>query len=305
MMSNLVALHHVTRYQYDRPVSLGPHVVRLCPAPYARARVTGYSLKVTSPPHVVSWQYDANGNKVARFVFQEQASELCIAVDLVADLQGINPFDFLVEPGAQTFPFGYAKELRSELAPCLVTEPAGPRMAVLLTSISRERRGSVDFLVDLNQRLQRQIHYVTRAEQGVQMVEETLTASCGSCRDTAWLLVQVLRNLGLAARFVSGYLIQLKPDVAPPDGSSAPAEDSASLHAWTEVYIPGAGWIGFDPTSGLLCGEGHLPLAASPHFSSAAAVSGSVSPAEASFSFQMQLTRVGAAASEVTFRRAP
>jgi transglutaminase-like putative cysteine protease len=146
---------------------------------------------------------------------------------------------------------------------------------------------------------------VTRAEQGVQTVEETLTASCGSCRDTAWLLVQVVRNLGLAARFVSGYLIQLKPDVAPPGASGVPAQDSASLHAWTEVYIPGAGWIGFDPTSGLLCGEGHLPLAASPHFTSAAPVSGSVSSAEASFSFQMQLTRVGATASDISVRQAP
>ena len=291
-MSVRAALHHVTRYQYDRPVDLGPQVIRLCPAPHARTRVSSYSLKVTPSQHFVNWQHDPNGNRVARFVFTEKTSEFCITVDLVAELEVVNPFDFFIEPSAETFPFVYPPELRPELAACLEPEAAGKHLKAFLAALALKPRKTIDFLVDLNRDLQQQIRYVTRMEHGVQSVEETLAASQGSCRDTAWLLVQILRQLGLAARFVSGYLIQLKPDNTPLDGPAGAARDFADLHAWTEVYLPGAGWVGFDPTSGLLCGEGHLPLAASPHYRTAAPISGSVGPAEVVFSFDISLTRI-------------
>ena len=291
-MSVRIGLHHVTRYNYDRPVNLGPQVIRLCPAPHGRTRASSYSLKVTPSQHFVNWQHDPNGNRIARFVFPEKTTEFSITVDLVADLAVVNPFDFFVEPCAETFPFAYPNELRPELASCLEPEPARKHLKAFLADISLEPRKTIDFLVDLNRSLQQKIRYVIRMEHGVQSVEETLGAAQGSCRDTAWLLVQVLRNLGLAARFVSGYLIQLKPDIKSLDGPAGAERDFTDLHAWTEVYLPGAGWVGFDPTSGLLCGEGHVPLAASPHYAAAAPISGLVGPSEVVFSFDMNLTRI-------------
>jgi len=291
-MSILAGLHHATRYRYDRPVALGPQVVRLRPAPHCRARITSYSLTVTPAQHFVNWLQDPNGNWLARLVFPEKTRELTVTVDLVADMAVVNPFDFFVEPFAEHFPFAYPAEFAEELAPYLDAEPVGPLLSAFLATLPRDRRNTVDFLVELNQRLQRNVRYLIRMEAGVQPPEQTLAAAAGSCRDSAWLLTQVLRHLGLAARFVSGYLIQLRPDLKSLDGPAGAAEDFTDLHAWAEVYLPGAGWIGLDPTSGLLCGEGHLPLAATPHFRAAAPISGAVEPSEAAFSFDMRVTRI-------------
>jgi uncharacterized protein (DUF2126 family) len=290
-MSVAVSLHHVTRYAYDRPVSLGPQMIRLRPAPHAHTRTSNYSLNVTPAQHQVNWQHDPHGNWVARYTFPEKTTEFAVTVDLTAELAPVNPFDFFVEPYAANFPFVLPGEQARELGPYLETEPTGPRLKAFLAGIPRSWTGTVPFLVDLNDRVRRAVTYVTRMEEGTQTPDETLQSGSGSCRDSAWLLVQALRHLKLPARFVSGYLIQLKPDVVPADGR-APEQDSADLHAWAEVFLPGAGWIGLDPTSGLFTAEGHIPLAATPHFQSAAPITGTVEPAETQFSFEMSVTRV-------------
>jgi len=291
-MSIHVALHHKTHYRYDRWVSLGPQVVRLRPAPHCRTPILSYSLKIRPHQHFINWQQDPQSNYLARLVFPEKTKELFIEVDLVAKLDVLNPFDFFLEPGADLYPFTYDAALGKELRPYLEVQPPGPLLGSFLENVPKRRTRSIDFLVELNRCLQQQIQYVIRLAPGVQSCEETLHLRRGSCRDSGWLLVQVLRHLGLAARFVSGYLIQLTPDVKPLDGPAGPTTDFTDLHAWTEVYLPGAGWIGLDPTSGLLAGEGHIPLACSPDPPSAAPVTGAVDPCETDFSHAMSVQRI-------------
>ena len=292
-----VAIEHRTTYRFDRPISIGPHVVRLRPAPHSRTPIEAYSLTISPADHFINWQQDPFGNYLARVVFPSKASELEITVGLVADMAVINPFDFFIEEYAENYPFAYPPELRSDLQPYLDSPASalGPLLDDWLAALPAPADGGqpmIVFLSALNSAVNRDIAYSVRMEEGVQTPDETLARRIGSCRDSAWLLVTALRHFGLAARFVSGYLVQLAADQKSIDGPSGPEEDFTDLHAWAEVYVPGAGWIGLDPTSALFAGEGHIPLAATPNPSSSAAITGATEPSKTTMEFANIVRRV-------------
>lgn len=290
-MTIRVALAHNTYYTFDRPVNLSPHVVRLRPAPHCRTPIKGYSLKIEPKEHFINWQQDAFGNYLGRLVFPEKTDKFSVEVEVIADLTVINPFDFFLEEYAEEFPFKYDSQLKKELFPYLEKHRQGERFKKIVKSVPNKKQRTIDFLVAVNQIVQEKIAYTVRMEPGVQTPEQTLKLAIGSCRDSAWLLVQMLRHLGLAARFTSGYLVQLTSDQKSLDGPSGPEEDFTDLHAWCEVYLPGAGWVGMDPTSGLFAGEGHIPLACTPDPSSAAPIEGATDPCEVTFDFSNTVSR--------------
>src|SRR5690606_6557757 len=270
----------------------GPQMVRLRPAPHCRTPIVSYSFDVRPADHFINWIQDPFANYMARLVFADKTDELIVDVDLIADMTAYNPFDFFVESEAESFPFAYTDAMKKQLAPFLETQECGPRFAAYLDAVPRKKTAIIDFMVGINQRVASDVAYTIRLEPGVQSPEQTLQIGSGSCRDSAWLEVQLLRHLGLAARFVSGYLVQLTSDQKSLDGPSGPEADFTDLHAWTEVYIPGAGWLGLDPTSGLFAAEGHIPLSCTPDPVDAAPLTGVHEPCEVVFGYRNEVTRL-------------
>ncbi|GAB2587764.1 transglutaminase family protein [Spirosoma areae] len=291
-MSTRVAIHHHTQYDYDRMVYLTPHLIRLKPAAHCRALIESYSLTVEPASHLIHWQQDPFGNFVARVDFSGPMQRMTIDVAITATLEPINPFDFFLDEYALSFPFQYDAQLTKDLALYLEVTEQGPRLSQLIQQIDRTKRDTVDFLIRLNQQIFQRIAYTTRLEPGIQTPEETVELAIGSCRDSGWLLVQILRHVGLAARFVSGYLAQVAPNEQELMNSADPIQNSLALHAWAEVYIPGAGWIGLDPTSGMLATEGHIPLACTPDPSGAAPLTGTAGVSETTFTYANTLVRL-------------
>ncbi|SOD89041.1 transglutaminase family protein [Spirosoma fluviale] len=286
-MSVRVAIHHHTRYDYDRVVFLSPHLIRLRPVAHSKAIIESYTLTIQPANHVIHWQQDPFGNFIARVDFWEPMSMMSIDVDITARLEPVNPFDFFLDTYAQSFPFTYDAQLRKGLLPYMDVGEPGTQFSQWLQSIDRSTQGTIDFLIKLNQKVVQDIAYTTRMEPGVQTPDETLELAIGSCRDSGWLLVQALRHVGLAARFVSGYLAQVI--TAETKQNDPTKEHSLALHAWAEVFIPGAGWIGLDPTSGMLATEGHIPLACTPDPDDAAPVTGTTDVNETTFSYENTL----------------
>ncbi|MCH8552979.1 MAG: transglutaminase family protein [Natronospirillum sp.] len=291
-MTLRVVLQHSTHYQFDRPVTLSPHFIRLKPSPHSRVAPDAYSLQIDGGPHFINWQQDPFGNHAARVVFPDKVTELRVAVELIVPMVVVNPFDFFLESYAEQFPFSYPAALKKDLGPYLEITERGPLLEQWVAQIETHPRPMAEFLVSINQRLVQDLEYLVRMEPGIQSPEQTLKEARGSCRDSAWLMVQIMRHLGLAARFVSGYLIQLTADEAAVDGPSGTDVDFTDLHAWAEVFVPGAGWIGLDTTSGLFAGEGHIPLAATPEPGTAAPISGTSSPCEVRLEHDMSVTRL-------------
>jgi len=279
----LIGLVHRTSYRYDRPVRLGPQSIRLRPMPHARTPIPSYALRIGPEPASLHWQQDPHGNSLARAVLPGPIDAMDVVVDLVADLAPQDPFNFLLDPGAESWPFRYEPLMADDLGQFRRTDHAGPLLQGLRDETPPSGMPTVGLILELTHRVRNRVAYIVRMESGVWNPDRTLAEARGSCRDSAWLLIQLLRLHGVAARFVSGYLIQLPDDGTP---------DVADLHAWAEAFLPGAGWIGLDATSGLLTAEGHIPLAASPHPIAAAPITGTVEPSGVVLETDMQLRHV-------------
>ncbi|MVM36021.1 transglutaminase [Spirosoma sp. HMF4905] len=291
-MAVRVAIHHHTQYDYDRPVFLSPHFIRLKPAAHCPAIIESYSLTIQPANHILHWQQDPFGNFIARVDFGESMQMMSIEVEIIARLEPVNPFDFFLDTYAESFPFVYEDQLKKDLMPYLEVEEQGPYLTQWLQQIDQTKQNTIDFLIKLNKRVNQDIAYSIRMEPGVQTPEETLELAIGSCRDSGWLVVQILRHLGLAARFVSGYLAQVGMEKTEEEAANPEERNSLALHAWAEVYIPGAGWIGLDPTSGMLATEGHIPLACTSTPASAAPLTGTAGLAETTLTYTNTLTHL-------------
>lgn len=285
--TNQVRVKHTTEYLFDRSVAISPHLVQLRPAAHCRSPILSYSLLATPSDHYVHWQQDPFGNYLARFIFSTPSQSLRFDVDMLIDVIPYNPFDFFIEFEAAQYPFNYSARLRRDLSPYIeVTEPSAI-VGRWADKFRKESTETVDFLVALNQSMKSEIEYIVRLEPGIQSCEETLNGRRGSCRDISWLLIQVLRELGLASRFVSGYLVEVAGD-----SKIDATQSAANLHAWVEVYITGAGWIGLDPTSGMLADAHHIPLACAPWPDSVAPIIGATEPCEVEFKYSSSAEKV-------------
>ena len=247
-----LGVRYETAYRYAAPVRFSRHELRLIP----RGDVFTHLLRVnfeTNPDAQVRFGRDVFDNCVATCTYAEPADELRFELELDLALAEKNPFDFMLTSEAATLPFSYAPELRQVLAPFQKNNTHEP-LEIPCWKLPRADapQPTVAALVELNERLHECVGYERREEGPARSPAETLQIGKGACRDVAVLLAAILRRCGLAARLTSGYLREA-------DAESKRAE--GSLHAWTEVYLPGAGWVGMDPTNGIFCNHNFIAAA--------------------------------------------
>lgn len=253
-----ISIRHITRYTYPEAVQFTPHRILLRPRENPSLRVLSMNLKV-EPAANIKWMVDSFENHIAVAYLEEQANEIRIEANILTELGLENPFDFIIEPYAETYPFSYNPSERKALSPYLeVGSPSS--CANVLPWIWKEfpqlPSQSLELLTQLNSRIHERFTYQRRDEEGVQDPDETISLGSGSCRDFARFFTEACRQLGFAARFVSGYLYD------PPTGDDHFRNIAeGSMHACSEVFLPGAGWKGFDSTNGMLANQFFIPCA--------------------------------------------
>ena len=246
-----LGLRYATIYRYDAAVAFSPHDLRLFPRGDRFSRVRRFRLRVNGDS-AVRFSRDVFDNVVVSCFFPERMTELRFDLEIDLDLEEKDAFDFILESSAVEMPFEYQPELLAILAPFTKRQTTGLLTVPNWNPSGLERAGTVSALVALNHALHECIGYERREEGTARSPEETLRLGRGACRDVSVLLAEVLRGVGLAARLVSGYLRET-------DSTSRRAE--GSLHAWTEVFLPGAGWIGMDATNGVFCNHNFIAAA--------------------------------------------
>ncbi|GAB2680394.1 transglutaminase family protein [Aliiglaciecola sp. 3_MG-2023] len=263
----ILRIEHLTRHTYSGPVSFSGHSLYLHPVEGHQRRVHSFSI-ATIPPAQQSFISDVEGNSVVKCNFGLTESDILEFKTVIhVEINDDNPYDFLLEPYAIEYPFDYRGDDLRSLTPYRLGEDQVDENESQVLSWFQQAVPSpakhpdiVQFLTDINQAIGRDISYVRRDEEGIQSPNLTLASRSGSCRDMAMLFISAVRQLGLAARFVSGYLFD------PPsseEGNHSFNRAVGSMHAWAEVYLPGAGWKGFDPTNGILANSFFIPTAVS------------------------------------------
>lgn len=244
---------HRTYYNFSGKVWLEPHTLRLRPRENHELRIESSDLKIT-PAASLRWHRDVEDNSVAIATFNSPTDQLVIESEVIIQQYNEAPLDFLVADYAIDYPFSYTSEDMAVLSPYITStrQQDNKLLADWVATVWQpgERIQTYSLLQRLCVHIQQTLVYQLREEPGVQSVENTLSIGSGSCRDSAYLFMEAARQLGLAARFVSGYL-KAEPS----------AFNYGSTHAWAEVFLPGAGWKGFDPTLGLVVGTDHTAVA--------------------------------------------
>jgi len=274
-----LTVRHATTYRYARPVFFGPHRLMLRPRDSHDLRLVNAELTL-SPPGTLNWMHDVFGNSVALIDFTQAAAELTIVSTLHLERYGLSRPTFPIAPEAQMYPFVYSAMDRGDLGRLLdrhYPDPRGIVDAWAKRFAPRTPLPTYNVLSNMNGAIRGEFAYAERYEEGTQSPIETLEKNSGTCRDFALLFIEAARSLGFGARFVTGYLYDPKLD------GGAAMQGAAATHAWADVYIPGAGWVEYDPTNGLIAGENLIRVAVTRDPSQAIPISGTFTGAPAEF----------------------